>query len=398
MDSKKIIAVTVWSSNDPLIKVYTLPYLRLILKMFPNVSYYLQTFDKGSANPFESNENGILYITSLFSKSIFGKFIQYLKTITKLVKLANHKNVIAIHAFCTPGAMIGYIVSKLSGKPLLIDSLEPHAECMVESGTWKRDSLYFRVLFLFEKLSIKHAKAVICVTPTMPIYVKEKYGIVLKSYYYKPACIDLTSFEIDINITRQLKAELNISQEIVCAYVGKFGDLYLEDEVFDFFSVCYAYWRKHFKVLLLTNQSESYLKEKAAKYNLPYENIITKFVAPSEVPLYLSIASFAISPLKPIPTRKYCTPIKTGEYWAAGLPVVITKDISIDSDIIEQNQIGYVLKKFEKSEYENACRIIDKLLQNNYINGTVKAIAEKCRSFNLAQLAYAKAFQHFNIQ
>jgi glycosyltransferase involved in cell wall biosynthesis len=394
---KKIIAVTVWSSNDPLIKVYTLPYLNLIISMYPTVCYYLQTFEKGSIDPSSNYDMGITYLKSEFSRGIVGKFIQYIRTIVRLVKLAKQEDIVAIHAFCTPGAMIGYIVSKLSGKPLLIDSLEPHAECMVESGTWERNSVYFRLLFLFEKLSIKHAKAAICVTPTMPAYVKERYGIELSNYYYKPACIDLPKFNISKKATEQLKSELGISSEVVCTYVGKFGDLYLEDEVFDFFSVCSNYWNGNFKVLLLTNQSESYLKEKADKYNFPYYSIIKKFVSPSEVPLYLSISSFAISPLKPIPTRKYCTPIKTGEYWAAGLPVVITKDISIDSDIIEQNKIGYVLKSFEATEYINACNAIDKLLQDGHINNKIRCVAERSRSFKLAELAYKGALQYFNI-
>ncbi|MFB9864457.1 hypothetical protein [Rufibacter immobilis] len=397
MSSNKIIAVTVWSANDPLIKVYTLPYLRLILSMFPSVSYYLQTFDKGSPVQAPKHDNGISYIHASFSSSFIGKVIQYVRTIIKLVLLARNKDVAAVHAFCTPGAMIGYIVSALSGKPLLIDSLEPHAECMVESGTWSRESLYFKMLFFFEKLSVKNAKAIICVTPTMPSYVKEKYDYEIKDLYFKPACVDLRSFEVAANNTGNLKRELGISNEIICAYVGKFGDLYLEDEVFEFFAECYAYWGGRFKVLLLTNQSDEYLNKKSVESNFPFGNIIKKFVSPVEVPLYLSTASFAISPLKPIPTRRYCTPIKTGEYWAAGLPVVITRDISIDSDIIEQKNIGYVLKEFTINEYKNACLTIESLLQDRQLHSKVKDVAKEYRSFELAERAYAGAFKQLNI-
>ena len=45
------------------------------------------------------------------------------------------------------------------------------------------------------------------------------------------------------------------------------------------------------------------------------------------------------TPVKPVPTKRYCTPVKDGEYWALGLPVIITEGISDDSGIIRENGI-----------------------------------------------------------
>ena len=129
---KKIIAVTVWDSQDPLIKVYTIPYLKVVMQLYPSVTYLLQTFDKVETNLNLMPVNGINIIKAKFTKGVFSKMYQYFKTIKDLIKKAQHKDVVAIHAFCTPGALIGYIVSLFSRKPLIIDSLEPHAECMVE--------------------------------------------------------------------------------------------------------------------------------------------------------------------------------------------------------------------------------------------------------------------------
>ena len=164
---KKVLAVTVWDHNDPLIQVYTLPYLKIIQALYQNTIIYVQTFQKNNNELQTPLPPNIILLKSKFSKGIIGKSFQYFQTIIRLVKLARKEEVDVIHAFCTPGALIGYIVSKLSGKPLLVDSLEPHAECMVESGTWSRNSPYFKTLFFFEKLSVRHAKATISVTPTV---------------------------------------------------------------------------------------------------------------------------------------------------------------------------------------------------------------------------------------
>lgn len=50
-----------------------------------------------------------------------------------------------------PAGALGYVLSKFTGSKLIIDSYEPHAESMVENGTWKKSSLKFKILFWLEK-------------------------------------------------------------------------------------------------------------------------------------------------------------------------------------------------------------------------------------------------------
>jgi glycosyltransferase involved in cell wall biosynthesis len=395
---KKVLAITVWDYSDPLIQVYTLPYLKIVQRLYKNTTIYLQTFEKNGMGLQTEIPQGIVVFKAKFARSFLGKTVQYFKTISHLASLARKEDIAVIQAFCTPGAMIGYLVSKLSGKPLMIDSLEPHAECMVESGTWSKQSPYFKTLFLFEKLSVKHARATISVTPTVPVYVKEKYKFELTNNFYKPACVDVSTFDAAAVDSDALRRSLGVEGEVVCVYVGKFGDLYLEDEVFDFFVICSRYWAGRFKVLLLTSQSQEYIYAKAAKSGLPKELIIQKFADPTDVPKYLALASFAISPFKSIPTRRYCTPIKNGEYWAAGLPVVITKDISMDSDIIEDENIGYVLKGLNTTEYEKACVKINALIKDHELRNKIKRVASMQRGFDLAEKAYKGAFPLFGFE
>lgn len=108
----------------------------------------------------------------------------------------------------------------------------------------------------------------------------------------------------------------------------------------------------------------------------------------------LSSADFAISAYRPAFSKKFCTPIKDGEYWALGLPIVITKDISIDSDIINENDIGYVLKELSVLEYDNAIRCVDRLINScrSQLREKIRAIAIKERSYYIAENIYAKIY------
>ena len=131
----------------------------------------------------------------------------------------------------------------------------------------------------------------------------------------------------------------------------------------------------------------NYIKKKKIDPNC----IETKFVDYNEIHTYFQIADFAINPVKPVPSKKYCTSIKDGEYWAMGLPVVITPNISDDSEIIEKNDIGYVLKNLTSQEYTQACKKMD-LLINWDTRNKIRKIAIDYRSFTIAENIYKNIY------
>src|SRR5690606_22395326 len=116
---------------------------------------------------------------------------------------------------------------------LVLDSFEPHAESMVETGTWNKNSLSFRLLFRLEKLQFKKAKKIICAAKGMMEYAKSRYNIGRKEEFVKPACVDLLKFNLSATPEVSIPAG---KDDIVCVYAGKFGGIYLEQETFDFFA------------------------------------------------------------------------------------------------------------------------------------------------------------------
>ena len=115
----------------------------------------------------------------------------------------------------------------------------------------------------------------------------------------------------------------------------------------------------------------------------------------ADFPRWMGLADFAITPVKPVPTKALCTPIKDGEYWALGLPVIITPGISDDSRIIADARIGAVLNGLGDEHYRAAVRAIQVLLASGTrreIYDRIRPVAERYRSFGIARSIYQRIY------
>ncbi len=402
---KNILVITYWSYKDALVQAYTLPYLKIINKNLPkNSTIHLVTLEQPLyQNAKEEKEQIKRYLAEhniiwhpfkykkfSFSAMLYGTYMLY-----ELIMLCKEKRIQAIHTWCTPAGAIGYILSKLTGIDLILDSYEPHADLMQESGTWGKDSIAYQLLFELEKKQTKRAKHIIGCVESVKQYALEKYKVRIENFSTRPACVDLQQFDYKIEKDENLIEALGLKDKLVCLYVGKFGGSYLEQEVFDFFRVTHIYWKDKIRFLLLSDIEDEKLNELILKSDLDKRLFIKEHVPHDEVPKYMRLGDFAISPYVPIPSKRYGTPIKNGEYWAMGLPVVITPNISDDSQIITNYQIGAVLNGLNPKAYLEAVITIDRLLSNDraQLAEKIRNIAQKYRSFKIAEKVYQSLYK-----
>ncbi len=393
---KNILVVTYWDFNDPLIQTYTLPYLRVIDKVcHGKCNIHLVTFNQSQID-LRSKK----YFSPVFFKYHSNKILASLSLLTTFIRLIFFikKNKIEfIHAWCTPAGSLSHLLSKFTGKPLILDSFEPHAESMAENGTWKRGSLTFKLLFRFEKLQLKQAKHIIGLTASTSNYIKEAYQLEPQNIHLKPSCVDISDFSIYTTAQREelRRSHSILPEQIVGIYVGKFGGIYLNEEIYQIFKCCSLQWKSNFKLIILTPNDEVEVLEKLKHYDLDKHIVALKKANKEEVIRYLNLADFALNPVMPVPSKRYCTSIKDGEYWACGLPVIITKDISDDSDIIEDNNIGAVIHALDETHYAGAVLKIDSLLtknKNGELSEKIKMICTRYRSFTLAENIYKEIY------
>jgi len=397
-----ILVFTQWSFKDALVQTYTLPYVDIIREIISaERKIILVTAEQPhmALNNDETNQinkewerRNMQLLPEPYKRFGLKKLLAAAGNFSKLVGVIKKEKIKIIHAFCTPAGSIAYLLSKLTGAELIIDSYEPHADSMVENGTWKKDGMAYKILFSLEKKQTQRAKVLIATTAGMRQYALDRYGVDVNNFFVKPACVDLEKF-CPSEKDKTLLKELGFENKIVCVYAGKLGGIYLKEEVFNFIKICHDHWKDDFRFLMLTNATQEEINAELQRVELPGDIVNRKFIYHDEVPRYLSLGDFAINPVKPVPTKRYCTSIKDGEYWAMGLPVVISPRISDDSEIIEKENTGIVV---DFSDNEALVRSIDKLeafiRDKGSLNEKIRQIAIRYRSFELAKKIYKEIY------
>ena len=390
----RILFITQWEYNDALIQTYTLPYIHIIQSISDHYCYLIGTTKKSTVIKVKKKGSIIL-----IEVPVSGEFLllRWLANIIFIRSVVRKKRIPIIHTLCTPAGSIGALLKMLNKKLFLVlDSVEPHAESMVESGTWMKNSVKFKLLFYMEKQQIKVADKIILAAEGMDRYIKEKYGMTIHDFQIKPACVDLDLFSYASVKDPELVMKYELKDKITCLYTGKLGGFYWDSKLFEFIKKCEDYWgTQKFKFLMLSNVDDAHVNERRLNYGISEHTIIKLFVPHVEVPKYMGLADFAVSPFKFVPSKRYSTPIKNGEYWALGLPIVITPKISTDSDTIAENNAGAILDAFDNIGYMKVIKQIDLLLSSNTreaIYAKIRPLAEKYRNFSIAEKVYRSIY------
>jgi len=399
----KVLVLTYWSFRDALVQTYTLPYVKLIAQQTQQPVWLLtleqeqlaMSAEQRAAAEKELAGHGIRLVTLPYLPFGVKAMLAWRSHLKKLRALIRSENIDTLHAWCTPAGAIAWMLARKTPCRLIIDSFEPHAEAMVENGTWKKSGAAFRILFNLEKRQAARADALIGLTPHMQQYAEKKYGVSSKNFFVKPALIDFSALPaISETQKENLRNELRLRDHVTCIYAGKTGGIYLERELFDLFKAGEERWGEKFAVLLLSATPAEKLERLAAASGLDKKKLRIRFVPQQDVYAYMSLADFAVNPVKPVPSKRCCTSIKDGEYWAMGLPVIIPPGISDDSDIIAQNGTGVIWDDLSPEGCRAAIGKMDRLLHGDRaeLSARVRRQAQQHRDFRLAEEIYARIY------
>ena len=387
-----ILFIGYWGVNDGLTQATILPHLKVLSSfddvgeiIFTSIERELEYFEfqldipKVKHLPLLSKNYRLLY----FNK--FSDFSQFSRQLVEITKLYLIDNIICRGALA--GAL-GYRIWKKTRIPFLVESFEPHADYMIASKTWRKWGLRYMLQKHWEIKQKENARALFPVSYNYRDQLCSE-GVEKEKIRVMPCEVDLMRFKFDSKKRAQKRSVLKIEKEtIVGIYTGKFGDIYLKDEAFDLFVSASQYFQNHFYLVILSPQDPIWVRKELEIRGFPLNRLCVRKVLHHEVPSWLFAADFAFSTVRPSFHRRFCSPIKNGEYWAAGLPVMIPDGIGDDSEILKKTGLGVIVGDFKNPL--SSFREIEKLIKANK-RSEIRKLALQHRNPNLIAIAYKQA-------
>lgn len=352
----KVLIFAYYSFKDPVFQSAVLPYFTEL--KFENCQFVLLTFEHNLYQYYPGEEADIENYLKKHSivwyrlKWHSGKFKLFKKaydlasSLLFVFMLIKKHNIQYIYSEGFPGAILGLFISKGARIPHIIHSFEPHGAYMVESGVWSLSSWEYKVQTYFEKKVAMNAHKILTATDLMAKKIRD-WGTSAK-IYKAPSCVDTNHFNLNNEDRELFRERLGVcQQEILFVYLGKFGGMYMDEQFFILLNKIQAYEAFDSKFLIISKDDPAYLEEQIERHQIKKGLINVLALTREEVPKYLNAGDFGIVAVKSFPSKRFCSPIKNGEFWACGLPIIIPEGVSDDFLVVEKEGIGIIWRSEE---------------------------------------------------
>jgi glycosyltransferase involved in cell wall biosynthesis len=405
---KTIFIFAYYSFKDPIFQSAILPYFtdfpekksyRFILLTFEQERYRSTATERVAIKKSLAEHNIIWFNTNWHSgkfkliKKAFDFTYGMLLSLALIVRF--RAKIIYSEGF--PGAIFGHYLSKMTGCKHVVHTFEPHADYMVEAGVWKKTDWEAKLLYRLQDKVAKGASDIMTATDAMKDRLRNVVSKKTKIHRV-PSCVDLDHFCFSDEGRNEVRRRLAIdSGEIVLVYIGKFGGMYMEHELFDFFQVCESK-AINFKYWIFTPDDQAQVYSHFEHVGIPKEKYTVDKLTRDQIPDYLSAADFGLVPVRQFPGKRFCSPIKDGEYWACGLPIIIPEGISDDYLIAQSENIGLVYKDASQSSYETLVKKIIYWAESkdkSEVRRRCRDFAEKDRSVARFKVLYHQVFSDY---
>lgn len=371
----KLLYLCYWGIDEGLTQATVFPQLRMLAEMEHIHKIVLCTIERDKkfveySGPSREKINFHPLYSNGLKPGVLNKIVDFVvfpRTLQALVKV--HR-IDFILSRGTPAGSLAWKVFRKTGIPFGVESFEPHADYMLESGVWKKNGLKYRTQTKWEDKQKQDAQFIITVSHNYRDQLLAE-GLPADKILTIPCTVDTDSFAFDSRQREAIRERLQIPEgSVVGIYVGKFGDIYYDTEAFHLIRKAFDFFAPTFFMLILTPQSKVQIEDFIKGQGLKPERFVIDCVPHLEIPHYLSASDFAFSFVKPAPSRKYCSPIKDGEYWANGLPILMGEDIGDDSRLIEAHPHAGFVFNTRFTNFQEGLRHIHHVLEPSRIEET----------------------------
>lgn len=307
-----------------------------------------------------------------------------LKSLTHIIR--NKPDI--IHAHMHEGALLGWLLSKLTGAPLIFDFQGSLTGEMVDHSFLKKSSLFFGFFRRLEKRINHMAKVILTSSLHAAKLLKEEFGISNGRIHPTPDCVDTNAFHPFI-LTHEAKIVLKQSLNIpinkkLIVYAGLLTRYQGTDYLLQALRIL-KNRRADFHLLLMGFPAVTHYQTIA--HNLGVADIVTFTgkVPYEELPVYLALGDIATAPK--LSATEGCGKILN--YMSMALPTV-----AFDTPV-SQEFLGHQGIYAQERTAESLAEAFNQAL--NMSNQERKRIGYSLRQWAIANYSWHKAAQQIEL-
>jgi glycosyltransferase involved in cell wall biosynthesis len=275
-----------------------------------------------------------------------------------------------IHARTFVGGLMGFALAPLLGARLIYHNEGFYPDEQVDAGVWLAGSFSHRLARMLERNLYTRADGTIVmsnrareVIESIPALGRAGTPVVVV-----PSCVDLDHFDGPRRRnTRQNSLRL--------VYIGSVGGRYLLDRIGRFTAIASEIFDDvHLRVLTRADPELVAAMLESGGLNRTQWSLdsVPRDRMPDELAGQDAGLFFLASGL----SEHGCSPTKIGEYWATGLPVVTTPNVSDTDAIIGRDRVGVIVNNHSDAEYRRAVGELQLLLSDRLLASRCRRAAE----------------------
>lgn len=264
-----------------------------------------------------------------------------------------------VHARTFVGGSMGLVVACVLRARFVYHNEGFYPDEQVDGGVWQADSGAHRLAKRVENVLYAAANGIITLSHRGRARVEELPAVRRRGtpVAVVPSVVDLARFR-----PPPARAPAD-HDELRLVYIGSVGARYILDAVGRFVSVASRVIPR-VRLRVLTHSAPARVEEMLGRAGLAREAWSAGWIPhadmPGELPKHHAGLFFLTQGL----SEHGCSPTKIGEYWASGLPVVTTPNVSDTDEIVRRDRVGVIVGEHSEHGYRRAAQELWALLQD----------------------------------
>ena len=274
-----------------------------------------------------------------------------------------------VHARTFVSGPMGFVIARLLGARFVYHNEGFYPDEQVDGGVWRRGSFVHRLARGVEDFLYRNADGLVVLSDrARQDVVRRLGGHPIPPIIVVPSAVDLAAFQPgdDRNAT---------SGPLSLVYLGSVGLRYRLDDAGRFVTAVRRL-RPGSTLTVVSRADPQLVESMLDAAGLPREAWSRKELPHADVPAELVRHDAGLFFLTEGLSEHGCSPTKIGEYWACGLPVVTTPNVSDTDRIVKEQRVGVVVTSKDGAARDHAARALVELVGDPETKARCRKAAE----------------------